>query len=422
MHWSYNPEQSPPYRATMSGTDSATACATSSAIEKHLANYSGMETNKLHSKSHMDVATAVDIFKAAVKSYLEKNGKAGLSEHEAQMVCELFQSTISGCFCQFVPESHPLTTENPNRFVSSPIVHEALWMKYNQAVASFWTVSEINMSEDPIHWNEKLNEDERRFVSHLLAFFSCFDGVVIQNLVCRILAYSQIPEARSFYSIQVAVEAIHSQMYAHLINTLIPEEEEKSKLFNACKHFPMIKKKEEWAKKWMESDKADLAEIIVAFAVVEGIFFSGAFAAIFWLKKRGIMPGLTHSNELISRDEGLHRDFACLLFKEGLVNRPSRSAVLEIVTEAVEIEKDFLTEALPVNLIGMNCSLMKEYIEFVADKLLDELDMEKHYNTKNPFDFMENISLEIKSSFLERDNSDYQRANVMSTYDWGPLW
>ena len=356
----------------------------------------------------MNLETAIKVFKEVASSFDR------LTDRETLLICEVFKSIITGCFRQFDPDAHLLTRENPNRFVSRPIIYKKLWQQYNKAVASFWTVNEIDLREDVIHWKEELNDDERHFISHVLAFFASFDGVVIENLVNRLLTESQIPEARSFYAMQVAVEAIHSDTYGALIDAFITEEEERVKLFNATEHFPLIKEKEEWAMKWTESNDADISEILIAFAAVEGIYFSGAFAAIFWLKKRGRLPGLTFSNELISRDEGLHRDFACLLFKEGLVNKPKDDSVIEkIITEAVDIEKKFWAKALPVSLIGMNCELMKKYIEFVADKLLVELGRDKYYNTENPFDFMDNISLENKTNFFEKRVAEYQRPGVM---------
>merc|ERR1712184_170877 len=259
-------------------------------------------------------------------------------------------------------------------------------------------------------------DEERYFIKHVLAFFAASDGIVNENLVERFMQEIQIPEARCFYGFQIMMENIHSEMYSLLIDTYIKDREERNKLFNAIETFPAIKKKADWALRWINSDNATYAERIIAFASVEGIFFSGSFASIFWLKKRGLMPGLTFSNELISRDEGLHTDFACLMFHH-LKNKPSERRIVEIVSEAVDIEIEFLTDALPVRLIGMNCDLMSTYIKFVADRLLHELSCQKIYKVENPFDFMENISLDGKTNFFEKRVGDYQKAGVMSTRD-----
>jgi len=305
----------------------------------------------------------------------------------------------------------PLLKENPRRFVILPIQYSAIWQMYKKAEASFWTAEEVDLSKDLGDW-EKLKDDERFFVSHVLAFFAASDGIVNENLVERFMQEVQVPEARCFYGFQIAIENIHSEMYSLLIDTYIRDAAEKDKLFNAIETIPAIKRKADWALKWINANNASFAERIIAFAAVEGIFFSGSFAAIFWLKKRGLMPGLTFSNELISRDEGLHCDFACLLFKH-LVNKPSQDRIYEIIKDAVEIECEFLTEALPVALIGMNCDLMVQYIKFVADRLLVELECEKVYKTSNPFDFMEAISLEGKTNFFEKRVGEYQKMGVM---------
>merc|ERR1712241_1328219 len=308
----------------------------------------------------------------------------------------------------------PLLRENPNRFVILPIQYDDIWRMYKKAQASFWTAEEVDLEKDLKDWNEKLKDDERYFISHVLAFFAASDGIVNENLVERFMQEVQIPEARCFYGFQIAIENIHSEMYSLLIDTYIKDRDERSRLFNAIETFPAIKKKAEWALRWINANNATYAERIVAFASVEGIFFSGSFASIFWLKKRGLMPGLSFSNELISRDEGLHTDFACLMYSH-LVNKPSQDRILEIVKEAVEIECDFLTKALPVALIGMNCDLMVQYIKFVADRLLVELECPKVFNTKNPFDFMEAISLEGKTNFFEKRVGEYQKMGVMSS-------
>merc|ERR1712241_639421 len=308
----------------------------------------------------------------------------------------------------------PLLRENPNRFVILPIQYDDIWRMYKKAQASFWTAEEVDLEKDLRDWNEKLKDDERYFISHVLAFFAASDGIVNENLVERFMQEVQVPEARCFYGFQIMMENIHSEMYSLLIDTYIKDREERNRLFNAIETFPAIKKKAQWALRWINSNQATYAERVIAFASVEGIFFSGSFAAIFWLKKRGLMPGLSFSNELISRDEGLHTDFACLMFRH-LVNKPSQERVYEIVCNAVDIEIEFLTEALPVALIGMNSVLMIQYIKFVADRLLMELNCGKVYNVENPFDFMENISLEGKTNFFEKRVGDYQKAGVMST-------
>ncbi|XP_042318432.1 ribonucleoside-diphosphate reductase subunit M2 B isoform X3 [Sceloporus undulatus] len=306
----------------------------------------------------------------------------------------------------------PLLRKNPRRFVIFPIQYPDIWKMYKQAQASFWTAEEVDLSKDLPHWN-KLKSEEKYFISHILAFFAASDGIVNENLVERFSQEVQVPEARCFYGFQILIENVHSEMYSLLIDTYIKDPEERDFLFNAIETMPCVKKKADWALRWIRDRKATFGERVVAFASVEGIFFSGAFAAIFWLKKRGLMPGLTFSNELISRDEGLHCDFACLMFQY-LVNKPLEERVREIIVNAVEIEQEFLTEALPVGLIGMNCTLMKQYIEFVADRLLLELGFSKVFQAENPFDFMENISLEGKTNFFEKRVSEYQRFAVMA--------
>merc|ERR1712223_496707 len=306
----------------------------------------------------------------------------------------------------------PLLMENPRRFVILPIQYGDIWQMYKKAEASFWTAEEVDLSKDLDHW-DKLKPEEKHFISHVLAFFAASDGIVNENLVERFMKEVQVPEARCFYGFQIAMENIHSEMYSLLIDTFIKEAEERERLFNAIETVPAVAKKARWALKWIGNEAASYSERVVAFASVEGIFFSGSFAAIFWLKKRGLMPGLTFSNELISRDEGLHTDFACLMFKH-LVNKPSQERIYEIVREAVDIECDFLTNALPVALIGMNCDLMVQYIKFVADRLLVELECEKVYKTTNPFDFMDQISLEGKTNFFEKRVGEYQKMGVMS--------
>lgn len=306
----------------------------------------------------------------------------------------------------------PLLQETEARFVIFPIKYPDIWRFYKQAVASFWTIEEVDLSKDLKDW-EKLTKDEKHFVSHVLAFFAASDGIVNENLVERFSQEVQVAEARCFYGFQIAIENIHSEMYSLLIDTYIRDPTERNYLFRAIETLSCVRKKADWALRWIGDKKATFGERLVAFAAVEGIFFSGSFASIFWLKKRGLMPGLTFSNELISRDEGLHCDFACLLFTGHLHNKPSQERVQEIIRDAVRIEQEFLTEALPVAMIGMNCGLMKDYIEFVADRLLRELGCGKIYNKENPFDFMEHISLDGKTNFFERRVGEYQRAGVM---------
>ncbi|XP_007667737.1 ribonucleoside-diphosphate reductase subunit M2 [Ornithorhynchus anatinus] len=334
---------------------------------------------------------------------------------------KIFQEPLESVVTSITPiipasprvEDEPLLKENPRRFVIFPIQYHDIWQMYKKAEASFWTAEEVDLSKDIQHW-ESLKPEEKYFISHVLAFFAASDGIVNENLVERFSQEVQITEARCFYGFQIAMENIHSEMYSLLIDTYIKEPKEREFLFNAIETLPCVKKKADWALRWIGDKEATYGERVVAFAAVEGIFFSGSFASIFWLKKRGLMPGLTFSNELISRDEGLHCDFACLMFKH-LVHKPSEERVKEIIINAVRIEQEFLTEALPVKLIGMNCTLMKQYIEFVADRLLLELGFSKIFKVENPFDFMENISLEGKTNFFEKRVGEYQRMGVMSS-------
>ncbi|GAA5898324.1 hypothetical protein JCM5296_001342 [Sporobolomyces johnsonii] len=307
----------------------------------------------------------------------------------------------------------PILKPNDQRFVLFPIQYHEIWGQYKRAQASFWTAEEMDLSKDLNHWDTKLKDDEKYFIQHVLAFFAASDGIVNENLVERFGSEVQIAEARCFYGFQIMMENIHSEVYSLLIDTYVREPEQRDKLFNAIETIPAIKKKADWALKWISDERSVFGERLVAFAAVEGIFFSGSFASIFWLKKRGLMPGLTFSNELISRDEGLHTDFACLLFSH-LERRPHPETVEMIIREAVEIEQEFLTEALPVKLIGMNADLMCQYIEFVADRLLVALGNDKIYNKENPFDFMEMISMEGKTNFFEKRVSDYQKAGIMA--------
>ena len=309
----------------------------------------------------------------------------------------------------------PILESNNNRFVLFPIQHDDIWAFYKKAEASFWTAEEIDLSPDLIDWDTKLNDDERHFVKHVLAFFAASDGIVNENLAEHFLSEVQYTEAKFFYGFQVAIENIHSETYSLLIDTYIKDTADKNYLFNAIDTIDCVRKKAEWALRWI--DNGSFAERLVAFAAVEGIFFSGSFCSIFWLKKRGLMPGLSFSNELISRDEGLHCDFACLSCNNHLVNKLPKSQVQEIIMNAVEIEKEFVTDALPVKLIGMNSDLMAQYIEFVADRLLTELGNEKVYNATNPFDFMDMISIQGKTNFFEKRVTEYS-VNGM-TGDWG---
>ncbi|RSL48447.1 Ribonucleoside-diphosphate reductase small chain [Fusarium sp. AF-6] len=306
----------------------------------------------------------------------------------------------------------PLLQENPQRFVLFPIKYHEIWQMYKKAEASFWTAEEIDLSKDLHDWNNRLTSDEQFFISHILAFFAASDGIVNENLVERFSGEVQIPEARCFYGFQIMMENIHSETYSLLIDTYIKEPSQRTYLFNAIETIPCIRKKADWAIRWIQDKDSSFAQRLVAFAAVEGIFFSGAFASIFWLKKRGLMPGLTFSNELISRDEGLHTDFACLLHSH-LKGRASKQVIQDIITDAVTIEQEFLTEALPCALLGMNADLMKQYIEFVADRLLVALGNDKVYKATNPFDFMENISLGGKTNFFEKRVGDYQKAGVL---------
>ena len=306
-------------------------------------------------------------------------------------------------------QQEPILQENKNRFVIFPIQHNDIWQWYKKQEASFWTAEEIDLHQDVLDW-KKLNDDERYFLKHILAFFAASDGIVNENLAENFVNEVQYSEAKFFYGFQIMMENIHSEMYSLLIDTLVESDSEKDELFNAIERFPAIKKKADWALRWIESES--FAERLIAFAAVEGIFFSGAFCSIFWMKKRGLLPGLATSNEFISRDEGLHRDFACHLHNTHLVNKVPVERITQIIVEALDIEREFITESLPVNLIGMNAKLMAEYLEFVTDHLLETLNCPKVYNTPNPFDFMDMISLEGKTNFFEKRVSEYKKAGV----------
>ena len=306
-------------------------------------------------------------------------------------------------------QQEPILQDNKNRFVIFPIQHSDIWDWYKKQEASFWTAEEIDLHQDVVDW-KKLNDDERYFLKHILAFFAASDGIVNENLAENFVNEVQYSEAKFFYGFQIMMENIHSEMYSLLIDTLVDNDAEKDELFNAIERFPAIKKKADWALRWIESES--FAERLIAFAAVEGIFFSGAFCSIFWMKKRGLLPGLATSNEFISRDEGLHRDFACHLHNNHLVNKVPVERITQIITEALDIEREFITESLPVNLIGMNAKLMSEYLEFVTDHLLETLHCPKVYGTANPFDFMDMISLEGKTNFFEKRVSEYKKAGV----------
>jgi ribonucleoside-diphosphate reductase beta chain len=306
--------------------------------------------------------------------------------------------------------NEPILKENKDRFVLFPIKHKDIWEMYKKAEASFWTAEEIDLNPDLQDWENKLTDDEKHFIKHVLAFFAASDGIVNENLAVNFMNEVQYPEARCFYGFQIMMENIHSETYSLLIDSYIKDPKEKDRLFHSIDTLPCVGKKAAWALKWIGN--GTFAERLIAFAAVEGIFFSGSFCSIFWLKKRGLMPGLTFSNELISRDEGLHCDFACLLYAQ-LENQLPKENVTAIITNAVEIEKEFVSDALPVRLIGMNAEMMCQYIEFVADRLLVALGCEKRYNATNPFDFMELISLQGKTNFFEKRVAEYQKSGVM---------
>jgi ribonucleoside-diphosphate reductase beta chain len=305
----------------------------------------------------------------------------------------------------------PILQDNKNRFVIFPIEHHDIWEWYKKQEACFWTAEEIDLHQDLTDWKDKLSDDERYFIKHILAFFAASDGIVNENLAENFVNEVQYSEVKFFYGFQIMMENIHSETYSLLIDTYVKDEAEKDKLFRAIEIFPAIKRKAEWALRWVDSDS--FAERLIAFAAVEGIFFSGAFCSIFWLKKRGLMPGLTFSNELISRDEGMHCDFAVHLHNKHLINKVSPARIREIILDALAIEREFITESLPVSLIGMNAKLMTQYLEFVTDRLLVELELEKEYNVTNPFDFMDMISLQGKTNFFEKRVSEYQKAGVL---------
>ena len=308
------------------------------------------------------------------------------------------------------PDEDPLLKQCSERYVMFPIQDDNIWKMYKKQVDCFWRAEEVDLSKDLADWEHKLNNDEKYFISMILAFFAASDGIVLENLAVRFMSDVQLSEARAFYGFQIAMENIHSEMYSILIDTFIKDSLQRDKLFGAIHHFPCITKKADWAKKWIGDNRSSFASRLVGFACVEGIFFSSSFASIYWIKKRGLMPGLTLSNEFISRDEALHTEFAILLYNK-LLKKLSKKRIYEIVQEAVEIEKEFITEALPCRLIGMNAKLMTQYIEFVADRLCLQLGYDKIYNSLNPFDFMELISIDTKVNFFERTNSAYALAD-----------
>ena len=309
-------------------------------------------------------------------------------------------------------QQEPLLQENKDRFVIFPIEHHDIWEWYKKCEASFWTAEEIDLHQDLNDWSSKLNDDERFFINSVLAFFAASDGIVNENLAENFVNEVQYSEAKFFYGFQIMMENIHSETYSLLIDTYVKDDKEKDTLFKAIENFPAIKKKADWALKWIESDS--FAERLIAFAGVEGIFFSGSFCSIFWLKKRGLMPGLTFSNELISRDEGVHCDFAVHLHNHHIINKVPKERIKEILIDALNIEREFITESLPVSLIGMNAKLMTQYLEFVTDRLLDQFGCEKEFNVSNPFDFMDMINLQGKTNFFEKRVSEYQKAGVLN--------
>lgn len=337
--------------------------------------------------------------------FLKDMLKNELDQVDNELMSEYRRRELDG---EMLPE--PLLVEDKSRFVLFPIKHPDIWEMYKKAEASFWTAEEIDLADDMKYWN-KMTEGEKHFVSHILAFFAASDGIVNENLAANFSNEVQSTEARCFYGFQIAIENIHSEVYSLLIDTYVKDQTEKNHLLNAIETVPCVQKKANWALRWLNRDYASFAERLVAFAAVEGIFFSGSFCSIFWLKKRGMMPGLCFSNELISRDEGLHCDFACLLYSK-LVNKLDQKRVFEIIDNAVKIECEFIRDALPVELIGMNSTMMSTYIRFCADRLLLALGCTKEYNVSNPFDWMDMISLQGKTNFFEKRVSEYSKSGV----------
>ena len=363
--------------------------------------------NKVPAMSSSPVTEAPSIVVPRRRSTSVDSGSLGA--RGVQPKDEAFQVITKRRF----PKTEPILQPNPNRFVIFPIANQKVWEMYKKAEGSFWTAEELDLSRDRKDW-DGLNKDERHFISHVLAFFAASDGIVNENLVMNFMKQVQIPEARCFYGFQIAMENIHNEVYSLLIDTYIKDQAEKTHLLKAIETIPCVKKKAEWAIQWMESDEADFASRLMAFAAVEGIFFSGAFCSIFWLKERGLMPGLTTSNEFISRDEGMHTEFACLLYSM-LQTKLSKTKAHKMIREAVKCEKEFIIDALPCGLIGMNSKMMSQYLEFVADRLLLQLGYPKIWNTANPFPFMERISLEGKDNFFEKRVSNYSKAGVGRT-------
>ncbi len=351
---------------------------------------------------------------SALSSPLRKSRKSSNADLppplDLQAAAEAKPETVNPTTTTVAHPEEPMLKENPNRFVIFPIEHADLWAKYKQHMAVFWTAEEIDLSKDMKDW-QNLNDNERHFVKHILGFFAGSDGIVMENLATRFMREVQIPEAKFFYSCQNVMEAIHSETYSLLIDTYIDNKQEKLDILRAIDTIPCVQKKAEWALQWIDNKDASFATRLLAFAAVEGIFFSGAFCAIFWLKQRGILPGLTLSNEFIARDEGLHCEFACLLYSK-LTHKLTKKEAHKIIREAVKIEKQFITKALPCELIGMNADLMGQYIKYVADRLLLQLGYPKAYCEANPFPFMERISLEGKDNFFEKRVSTYAKAAV----------
>ncbi len=328
----------------------------------------------------------------------------------------IFLMDKSNIFMDNTIESEPILQDNKERFVLFPIKYPEIWKAYKRAESSFWTNEEIDYSKDKFDWETKLSNNEKYFIKHILAFFAGSDGIVLENINLNFANEIQIPEARCWYGFQAAIENIHSEVYSTLIDKYVDDNNEKKDLFGAIQNIQCIKKKAEWAMKWMNQETATFHERIVAFSIVEGVFFSGAFCAIYWLKKRGLMPGLTFSNELISRDEGMHTDFAVLIYSM-LKNKLTKERVYQIIKEAVDIEKEFINDAIPCAMIGMNAALMSQYIEFVADRLLVQLGYPRIFNSENPFDFMQLISMEGKTNFFEKRVSEYSLAGVSDNLD-----
>jgi ribonucleoside-diphosphate reductase subunit M2 len=370
----------------------------------------GLNKNDLLSPSSVTLNGTLETCDLSDSNFDSSSSVASNSSEEDSLDMKILISPHKRLELEGKHKPEPILQENPGRFVLFPIQHPDVWDMYKKAEASFWTAEEIDLASDITDWN-RLNANEKHFVSHILAFFAASDGIVNENLAANFATEVQIPEARCFYGFQIAVENIHSETYSLLIDTYVRDNKEKQHLLNAIDTVPAVQKKARWALQWCERENASFAERCIAFAAVEGIFFSGSFCAIFWLKKRGLMPGLCFSNELISRDEGLHCDFACLLYRK-LVNQLPEERILDIITDAVNIEQEFISDALPVELIGMNSNLMRQYIEFCADRLLVALGCSKHFKAVNPFEWMEMISLQGKTNFFEKRVGEYAKSGV----------